>query len=240
MEQTTIPTLHHMVSSNSFPVLVTLEEASALRPDGLKYDIVHYRRPRGRAPPELKQVHPLGKSPVMVVRQADGSGTPETMIESRLLIEYILDEYTNGELDPPEEDKRRANFWSEFMLRSLMGKVIILIPWLMIPRVMPFGLRHLLQLLFAPLVKILAQDLHQFYQFTNDGLSDERPWFNGRNFGAADLKTFFVLDLCEQQGVLWKPKKYPRLASWHAAVKERDAYKRALEIGGTYDMSMIE
>ena len=58
-------TVHHLNNSRSQRILWLLEEL------GLEYEIVQYRRNEttNYAPPELKKVHPLGKSPVIV----DGS-----------------------------------------------------------------------------------------------------------------------------------------------------------------------
>ena len=62
---------------------------------GLLYEIRHYQRdPATRlAPPELKQVHPLGKSPVLT----DG---PTTVIESGAIIDYIIRRNGGGRLQP--------------------------------------------------------------------------------------------------------------------------------------------
>ena len=52
--QTTVLKLYHLTSSQSFPVLVALEEAAALRPNGLEYELKVYQRNSGAAPEELK------------------------------------------------------------------------------------------------------------------------------------------------------------------------------------------
>jgi glutathione S-transferase len=44
-----------------------------------------------RAPPELKEVHPLGKSPVITV-QAEGAD-PITIAESGAIVEYLIDHF---------------------------------------------------------------------------------------------------------------------------------------------------
>ena len=54
-------TVHHLNNSRSQRVLWLLEEL------GLEYEIKRYQRDAKTmlAPPELRQVHPLGKSPVI-------------------------------------------------------------------------------------------------------------------------------------------------------------------------------
>ncbi len=44
------------------------------------------------APKELKQIHPLGKSPIMSV-QAEGMSKPLILAESGLIIEYLIDHF---------------------------------------------------------------------------------------------------------------------------------------------------
>jgi len=83
--------LHHLDNSRSQRVLWLLEEL------GLPYEVRRYARDRRTqlAPPELRQVHPLGKSPVVT----DGD---VTVAESGAILEYLLDRYdTEGRLRPP-------------------------------------------------------------------------------------------------------------------------------------------
>lgn len=44
------------------------------------------------APPELKKIHPLGKSPLISV-QAPGAAEPIVLAESGLIIEYLVDHF---------------------------------------------------------------------------------------------------------------------------------------------------
>ena len=48
------------------------------------------------APPELRAVHPLGKSPVI-------TDNGHTIAESGAIIEYIIATYGNGRLIPPPD-----------------------------------------------------------------------------------------------------------------------------------------
>ena len=69
--------VHHLNNSRSQRVLWLLEEL------GVPYEVKRYERDRKTmlAPPELKAVHPLGKSPVIT----DGD---RTLAESGAVIEY--------------------------------------------------------------------------------------------------------------------------------------------------------
>src|SRR5688572_7741911 len=98
-------TLHHLNNSRSQRILWLLEEL------GTPYEIVKYQRMEGipLAPPELKAVHPLGKSPVVT----DGG---KTIAESGAIVEYILDRYGNGRMRPKAgtEDHLKYVEWMHF------------------------------------------------------------------------------------------------------------------------------
>src|SRR5467141_2979530 len=82
-------TLHHLNDSRSQRILWLLEEL------GLPYEMKRYQRnPEPRlAPPELKAVHPLGKSPVII----DGD---IKIAESGAIVDYIIRHYGQGNGKP--------------------------------------------------------------------------------------------------------------------------------------------
>jgi glutathione S-transferase len=77
-------TVHHLNNSRSQRVLWLLEEL------GLEYEVKRYQRnPQTMlAPPELRAVHPLGKSPVVTIKSADGD---TTLAESGAIVEHLAD-----------------------------------------------------------------------------------------------------------------------------------------------------
>src|SRR5215472_8376400 len=88
-EDRSMLTVHHLNNSRSQRILWLLEEL------GVPYEIVKYQRgtPVPFAPPELKAIHPLGKSPVMT----DGG---RTIAESGAEVEYLIDTYGKGRFKP--------------------------------------------------------------------------------------------------------------------------------------------
>src|SRR3982751_2152358 len=96
-------TVHHLNNSRSQRVLWLLEEL------GVPYEIVRYQRdPKTMlAPPELLNVHPLGKSPVIT----DGG---ITVAESGAIVEYLLETYgaSSGLRPAPGTPAgRRYTYW---------------------------------------------------------------------------------------------------------------------------------
>ena len=91
-------TVHHLNNSRSQRILWLLEELA------LPYEIVRYQRDAKTmlAPPELRRVHPLGKSPV--VTSDDGL----TLAESGAIIETVVERYGQGQLAPVAGTPRRC------------------------------------------------------------------------------------------------------------------------------------
>ena len=108
-------TVHHLENSRSQRVLWLLEEL------GLTYHVKRYARDRktSLAPPELKQVHPLGKSPVIT----DGA---VTVAETGAIVEYLV-EQAGGALrpEPGSADHRRYTYWLHFAEGSAMPPLVL-------------------------------------------------------------------------------------------------------------------
>lgn len=98
--------LHWLNKSRSQRILFLLEELH------VPYEIRTYQRTAERlAPPELKNVHALGKSPVIEV-QVPGR-EPVILAESALIIEYLC-EYWGKQLIPSRfKDGRSAEIGQE-------------------------------------------------------------------------------------------------------------------------------
>ena len=98
-------TVHHLENSRSQRIIWLLEEL------GIDYEIKRYGRDKqtGLAPPELLDVHPLGKAPVIT----DGD---RTVAESGAIIEYLMYEYDDGRLRPEEGTAERLayNYWLHY------------------------------------------------------------------------------------------------------------------------------
>ncbi len=80
-------TLHWLEVSRSHRILWLLEELE------VPYKLKTYKRGKDRlADPKLKEVHPLGKSPVITV-EAPGAEKPLVIAESAAIVEYLCDYY---------------------------------------------------------------------------------------------------------------------------------------------------
>ena len=217
--------VHHLEHSRSQRVLWLLEELE------LDYEIKHYQRDpeTSLAPPELTQVHPLGKSPVI-------TGGDITVAETGALIEYVLDRYGDGRLIPPagSPERLRYTYWLHAAEGSMMPLMVMS---LIMRRVetapVPFFLK--------PVTKGIAGKVKQGYlepnitrqlTYMNDELG-KAEWFAGDAFTAADVQMSFPIEAAGSRASL---DGYPNLKAFLEHIHARPAYQRALERGGPYEL----
>ena len=218
--------VHHLENSRSQRIVWLLEEL------GIDYEIRRYGRDKqtGLAPPELLEVHPLGKAPVIT----DGD---RTVAESGAIIEYLMYEYDDGRLRPQDgTDERLAyNYWLHYAEGTFAPLMILSLVLSRIEEApMPFFLR--------PVAKGIAQKVRDAYldanvrrnlEFMNATLKDSR-WFCGNVFTAADVQMSFALEAAEARTTL--TDEYPHLAAFLETIRARPAYQRALDKGGHYEL----
>ncbi|MBL4239024.1 glutathione S-transferase family protein [Vibrio fluvialis] len=98
-------TLHHLNRSRSKRIIWLLEELE------VEYQIVPYQRDSVTflAPPELKAVHPLGKSPVI---ESDG----RVIAESGAITEYLIERFAPQRLAPARDSTDYIDYlqWLHF------------------------------------------------------------------------------------------------------------------------------
>jgi glutathione S-transferase len=220
-------TLHHLENSRSQRVLWLLEEL------GLAYEVKRYERDRKTmlAPPELKRVHPLGKSPVI----SEGG---ETVAESGAIIEYLLDVHDGaGRLRPATgtPERRRYTYWLHFAEGSAMPPLVMKLVFAQVRKApVPFFIK--------PVVKAIADKVtHGFIDPNITAQLDfmeaelaQRPWFAGADFSAADIQMSFPIEAAAARGGL--DGQRPKLMDWLARIHARPAYDRALKAGGPYSV----
>ncbi|MBA4761349.1 glutathione S-transferase [Sphingomonas sp.] len=208
-------TVHHLENSRSQRVLWLLEEL------GLRYEIKRYERnPKTMlAPPELRAVHPLGKSPVIVDADPD-SDTPRTVAETGAIIEYLV-EKADGRLGAPahRESALRYRHFMHYAEGSLMPPLLVK---LVLMRVPIFG--KAAQKKIQPMI-----DVH--LDFVEAELAS-RPWFAGDAMTAADVMMSFPLEAARSRGGLDASR--PATIAWLDKVHARPAYQTALAKGGPY------
>lgn len=213
--------VHHLNNSRSHRILWLLEELQ------LPYEIRHYQRhPQTmRAPDTLKQVHPLGKSPVLT----DGD---LVLAESGAILEYLLDTYGDGRFRPASgtPERIRYNFWLHYAEGSLMPPLLITLIFNMIPKRAPGLLRWLFKPLFRQLrARIVDADLQRAFAYIEAELG-QTTWLAGEQLTAADIQMSFPLDAGFHS--LRLRDTCPRIGALLKRMEERPAYQRAIAKGG--------
>lgn len=204
--------VHHLNNSRSQRVLWLLEEL------GIEYDIKYYERdPKTMlAPASLRQVHPLGKSPVITDAQ-------QTIAESGAIIEYIVERYGNGRLVPESgtPERLRYTYWLHYAEGSAMPPLLMNLIFNRFPSVD----NSVNDAFITPQIQ-----LHFDYIEAELGKS---TWFVGEEFTAADIQMSFPLELVAMQAELIQNR--PKIQQFIERIHARPAYKRALERGGKYN-----
>jgi glutathione S-transferase len=216
-------TVHHLNNSRSQRVLWLLEEL------GLEYEVKRYQRDAQSmlAPPELRAVHPLGKSPVIT----DGE---LTLAESGAIVEYLADRYGAGKLAPAfgSQERVRYLYWLHFAEGTAQPPSLLKLLFDRIKSKSP--------LLVRPIARAIADKALGAYVLPNiqrnlDFMESElgrHEWFAGEQFSAADIQMSFPVEAYRARGGL--DGKRPRLMQFLDKIHARPAYRRAVERGGEY------
>ncbi len=202
--------VHHLNDSRSQRILWLLEEL------GTPYEIKSYSRDATTrlAPPELKAVHPLGKSPVVT----DGAAT---VIESGAIVDYVIRRHAGGRLapDPATPDYDVYQQWLHYSEGSAMLPLML---FMYVARLGEAG---------APLHPRIESEIANHAGYV-DGALEGRDWLMGQ-FSAADIQMSFVGEVV---GAFGRLAQYPNIAAWVERFQARPAYRTALEKGGPYNM----
>ena len=221
-------TVHHLETSRSQRILWLLEEL------GVPYELRMYRRdPVTRlAPPELKRVHPLGKSPVVT---DDG----EVVAESGAIIEYLVEKHgsgASGELSslqpaPGTPEHRQCRFWMHYGEGSLMSWLLMKLVFTTIPnRPMPFFAKPIARGLCGKVQQqLIDPNLKTASEFMEDHLSRNR-WFAGAGLSMADFQMSYPVEALLTRAV--DADRLPRICEYRDRIRARPAYQRAEAKGG--------
>ena len=201
--------VHHLENSRSQRILWMLEEL------GLPYEIKRYERNKATmlAPPELRQVHPLGKSPVI----ADEG---RVIAETGAIVEYLV-EKADGRLGPPahRDGLLRYRHFIHYAEGSLMPPLLLK---LVLGRIPFLGKRAIKRI--QPMI-----DVHLDYV---EAELSKRPWFAGDQMTAADIMMSFPLEAARSRAGLDESR--PATIAWLSKVHARPAYQAGLQKGGPY------
>jgi len=199
--------LHHLVNSRSHRILWLLEEL------GLDYELVTYPRdPKtGFAPPELKAIHPLGKSPLLEDRG-------RVIAESGAIIDYVVRHHGKGRLAPAPDSAEYDTYvqWLHYAEGSAMLPFIL---GIYMGRLGEAG---------APLKPRISGEMTNHLSYIAGAL-EKGPYLLGDAFSAADIQMSFVLEAARPSGLL---ESFAPLGAYLDRLYARPAFQRAVARGG--------
>ena len=220
-------TVHHLNNSRSQRILWLLEELA------LPYEIVRYQRDAKTmlAPPELRRVHPLGKSPV--VTSDDGL----TLAESGAIIETVVERYGQGQLAPVAgtPEALRYRYWLHYAEGSAMPPLLLKLVFDKIENTpMPFFVKPIAKAISGKAKSgFITPQITTHLDFM-EGELGKSTWFAGDAFTGADIQMSFPVEAAQSRGGLNASR--PKLMAYLERIHARPAYQRALERGGPFSL----
>lgn len=202
--------LHHLNNSRSQRILWLLEEL------GVPCRVERYQRDAktNLAPPELRAIHPLGKSPVI----QDGD---LVLAESGAIVEYLVERYGNGRFVPPRGTPEHIRYlhWLHFAEGTIM---LHLVARLYLTRVgeAANAMRERVEAMIRAELDLVEAELGR------------SAYLAGDDFSAADVQMLFPLEFALYAGLAGEG--LARLRDYVARLQSRPACRRALEAAGPY------
>lgn len=221
-------TVHHLNDSRSQRVLWLLEEL------GVEYDIVFYERAPEtmRAPASLKQVHPLGKSPVLT-----DSGL--TVAETGAVMEYILATYGNGQLQLSVSHPHYWQYrhWLYYAEGSAMPPLLIKLLFSTAEEKAPALVRPLVKGILSKLDAAFSAPESQLHADYWEATLQKHTWFAGDEMTVADIMMSFPIEAGVAR-IGYEDR--PLLRAFLERIHARPAYQQALERGGEYKLAAAD
>lgn len=205
-------TLHYLQCSRSFRILWALEEL------GVDYQVEFYQRSASYAAPEiLKNIHPLGKAPILV---DDG----DVIVESAVILDYLQQQYDRLQQFKPQQakDQRQYDYWMHYAEGSLMPLLVMTLVMNNVSKHVPWVIRPIAEKItdgvkggfIRPRVKEHILYLEQYLS--------EHDYFAGE-FSFADIQMAFPLIALQKR----LHRKYPNIQAFVQRIQERAAFQRA-------------
>ena len=202
-------TVHHLSTSRSERIVWLLEEL------GLEYKLDWFQRePNGAAPASMRQIHPIGKAPIIT----DGD---TALAESGAIVEYIVRRHAGGRLgaEPQSPDYARYTYWMHFAEGSLMSLMLIALVLSRVPEANE-----------SPVKARITNRMTQMLAFV-DGELAGRSYFVGDAFTAADVMMLFPFTTMRRY-LEYDLAPYPNVQAYLARIELRPAYRKAMALAG--------
>ena len=203
--------MHHLNQSRSLRILWLLEEL------GEPYEVASYQRDAktNLAPSSLKEIHPLGKSPVIEI---DG----EVYAESGAITQLLIERFAPDRLRPTMDSTDYGHYieWIDFAESSLM------VPLLLELFITKAGVND-----NEFLNGYIAQEKSKLLSYLDNTL-DGKSYIVGDKLSGADFMLSFDLIMLAKRGAL---EDYPHIKKYASELAKIDSHQRAMDLEAKYD-----
>ncbi|KAF2157388.1 glutathione S-transferase [Myriangium duriaei CBS 260.36] len=229
--------LHWLEKSRSQRIVWLLEECK------VPYEIKTYKRVNRLAPPELKKIHPLGKSPVITI-QAAGQTEPLVLAESSAISEYLIDHFAKqlvpaqwkegqqGKVGGETESWLRYRFYMHYCEGSFMSSLLLryLINALAGPEV-PFLIRPVTRLVVGKMNEMfLDPNIKTHFDFLEQQLaSSGGDYLCGKEITGADIMMSFPVLGVTSGSFPFDNEKYSQIKAYSERLQQLDLYKTSVQ-----------
>ncbi|KAI9752748.1 MAG: hypothetical protein M4579_005504 [Chaenotheca gracillima] len=244
--------LYWLEKSRSQRILWLLEELK------IDYELVTFKRTKDMlADPKLKEIHPLGKSPVITV-ETPGSAQPLVLAESGLIVEYLTEYYgqrlipkkyregQEGKIGGETEEWLRYRYFMHYTEGSLM---ILLLVGFLVQNIkngpVPFFIRPITNGIAGKINSMfLEPNLKTHFSFLEAQIASSPnggDFLCGKELTGADILMSFPLEASKGRVGL-TPDLYPKLCAYTDRLQQLDANKRAvqkiIDVEGSYNPNL--
>jgi len=202
-------TIYHLDTSRSERIVWLMEEL------GLEYKLELFQRnENGSAPDALREIHALGKAPV--IRDGD-----TVLAESGAIVDYIVHRYAGDRLAvaPAAQEYARYIYWFHFAEGSLMSLLILA---LVIGRVPEANA--------SPVRARVLERMKQTLLFIDSELA-QATYFAGSAFTAADVMMTFPFTTM-RHFLNYDLAPYRNILAYLQRIESRPAYQKAMALAG--------
>lgn len=205
---------------------------------------MYLRNKQFRAPKELENVHPLGKSPVIEVVDTK-TGESEVIAETGHIFNYILSNYDTTNILTPTDSKfqSQVDYFLHYTEGTLQPKLVALMVHGVAKKRAPFGTKFLMGLLVGGIddafyIPDLKKNLNYLEEIIHKQHEKGSKYFVGDKLSGADIILEFPVITnifqnkrgAQQFGAGDVEKTYPHLNQWAEDMQREPKYIKAQEL----------
>ncbi|EJS43250.1 gtt1p [Saccharomyces arboricola H-6] len=213
--------VHWLEQSRAFRVLWLLDHLK------LEYEIIPYKRDANfRAPPELKKIHPLGRSPLLEIEDRE-TGKKKILAESGFIFQYILQHFDHSHVLMSEDSDiaDQINYYLFYSEGSLQPPLMM---EFVLSKVresgMPFPISYLAGKVASKISQAYSQgEMKNQFDFVEGEISKNNGYLVDGKLSGADILMSFPLQMAFQRNFA-TPEEYPAISKWLKTITSEGSY----------------